>query len=320
MNTWLTGIDNWRIALDNLIEESEAALEENPDAIIWSETSFVPAIQWHLKYRKNRDRVDLIFKLQDFLNTIDIPVILGNNDAVQDAGKRVEYNAVLLFDKDKIVGKYRKIHLVPFSEHFPYAKTFPRLMAYIQAEGTPLYGHGTEYTTFNLNKWDGPVVSPLICFEDTFGYLARNFVRKGAEVLVNVSNDSWSTAPASSIQHQNIAVFRAVENRRSIVRATTSGVTCVIDPNGKTIAKMDIFTKGYLVADVPVYTGRTTIYTRYGDWFEKLLLILAIPLIAVAGILQIMRLVRRRRTADSVSGKPGEAGRQGSGKTKRKKK
>ncbi len=295
VNTWLSGIDAWRLALDYLLEESELALEEKPDAIIWSETSFVPAIEWHLKYRKDRDRVDLILKLKDFLKDQDIPVILGNNDAIQDAGKRVEYNAVLLFDKDEIVDKYRKIHLVPFSEHFPYAKTFPRLMTYIESQGTPIYGHGTEYKTFNLDKWGGPVVSPLICFEDIFGYLTRNFVREGAEVLVNVSNDSWSTEATSAIQHQNMAIFRAVENRRSMVRTTTSGLTCVIDPNGKTIAKLDIFTRGYLIADVPVYTGRTTIYTRYGDWFEKLLLILAIPMLAAAAVVQIMRLGKRRR-------------------------
>ncbi|MCK5737160.1 MAG: apolipoprotein N-acyltransferase, partial [Spirochaetaceae bacterium] len=299
VNTWLSGIEAWRTALDSLIGESEKALEENPDAIIWSETSFVPAIEWHLKYRKDRDRVDLIIKLKDFLKGLDIPVILGNNDAVQDAGKRVEYNAVLLFDKDEIAEKYRKIHLVPFSEHFPYAKTFPRLMAYIESQGTPIYGHGNEYAVFNLNKWDGPTVSPLICFEDTFGNLARVFVKEGAEVLVNVSNDSWSPEPACSIQHQNMAIFRAVENRRSMVRATTSGLSCVIDPNGKTIAKLELFKPGYLVADVPVYTGRNTIYTRFGDWFETLLLILAIPMLAAAGIVQLMRLGKRRKPTES---------------------
>jgi len=312
VNTWLSGIEAWRTALDYLLDESELALKEKPDALIWSETSFVPAIEWHLKYRRDRDRVDLILKLKDFLKDQDIPVILGNNDAVQDAGKRVEYNAVLLFDKDEIINKYRKIHLVPFSEHFPYAKTFPRLMAYIESQGTPIYGHGNEYITFNLNKWGGPVVSPLICFEDTFGYLTRNFVREGAQVMVNVSNDSWSTEKTSAIQHQNMAIFRAVENRRSMVRTTTAGLTSVIDPNGKTIAKLEIFTRGYLIADVPVYTGRTTLYTRFGDWFEKFILILTIPMLVAAFVLQLMRLARR-------SEKNQGSRRQGSVKTKRKK-
>ncbi len=297
VNTWLTGIEAWRSALDALLEESEKALEENPDVLIWSETAFVPAIEWHEKYRQDRDRVDLIHRLKKFLRTTDIPVILGNNDAVMDGGKRKEYNAVLLFDGENIVDKYRKIHLVPFSEHFPYAKTFPRLMDYIQSQGTPLYEKGTEYSVFKLDKWNGPDVSPLICFEDTFGYLSRNFVREGAEVLVNLTNDSWSPEPASAIQHQNMAIFRSVENRRSMVRATTAGLTSVIDPNGRILARLEPFTQEYLIADVPVYTGRSTIYTRWGDWFEKVLLVIAFPTLLAAIVLQLMRFFAQRGEA-----------------------
>lgn len=294
VNTWLSGVDAWRSALDALLDESDKALEEEPDAIIWSETAFVPAIEWHLKYRREREKVDMIKDLTSFAADLDIPLILGNNDAWMDAGKRIEHNAVLLFDEDVIVQKYYKLHLVPFSEHFPYAKTFPRLMEYIQSQGTPLYQKGTEYTILDLEKWGGPDAGPLICFEDTFGYLPRNFVRAGAEVLLNVTNDSWSPEAACAIQHQNMAIFRSVENRRSTVRATTSGLTCVIDPNGKVLAELDPFTQGYLIADVPVYTGRTTLYTRFGTWFEKLLLILAIPTLAAAAALQVLRTFQNR--------------------------
>ncbi|PIE04402.1 MAG: apolipoprotein N-acyltransferase, partial [Spirochaetales bacterium] len=298
VNTWLSGMDAWETALDSLLEESQAALNDKdgkPDAIIWSETAFVPAIEWHLKYRRERAKVNLIHRFQDFAENLDIPLIMGNNDAVMDAGKRREYNAVLLFDGKDIVDKYRKLHLVPFGEHFPYADIFPRLMKYIQSQGTPLYHKGTEYRVFNLPETGsgpqgrGPKVSPLICFEDTFGYLARNFIREGAEVLVNVSNDSWSPEPACSIQHQNMAVFRAVENRRSMVRATTAGLTCVIDPNGRTLARLEPFTKGYLIAEVPVYSGRQTLYNRYGDWFEKVLVLLGLVTVLGGAVLLLMR-------------------------------
>ena len=296
VNTWLSGIDAWQTALDSLLAESSEALEEEPDALIWSETAFVPAIEWHLKYRQEREKVDMIKELTSFASDLDIPLILGNNDAYQEAGKRVEHNAVLLFERDEIVDRYRKIHLVPFSEHFPYAETFPRLMEYIQSQGTPLYKAGDEYTVFDLDKWNGPQSAPLICFEDTFGYLSAGFVRKGAEVLVNVTNDSWSPEPACAIQHQNMAIFRSVENRRSMVRATTSGLSCVIDPNGKVLDSLEPFTRDHIIAEVPVYTERTTIYTRYGDWFEKLVLILAVPTLAAAAILQILRTAGRRKS------------------------
>ena len=316
VNTWLTGIEAWSLALDVLLEESETALEGNPDAIIWSETAFVPSIEWHEKYRRDRDRVELIHKLKGFLVKQDIPVILGNNDSVRDGGKKTDYNAVLLFDGADIVGKYRKVHLVPFSEHFPYADIFPRLMEYIQSQGTPLYGKGTEYTVFDLKKWNGPKVSPLICFEDTFGYLARNFVGEGAEVLVNITNDSWSPQAACAIQHQNMAIFRSVENRRSMVRATNAGLTCVIDPNGNVLEKLDPFTKGYLQAEVPVYAERTTLYNRWGDWFEKVLILLAVPVWAAGLVLVIMRRRMFRREKPADAGTMGKAGTVKSGRGK----
>ena len=68
------------------------------------------------------------------------------------------------------------------------------------------------------------------------------------------------------MQHMNMAVFRAVENKRSVVRSTNGGITCTIDPNGRITAELAPFIEGYLVSDVPVYTGKTTFYTRYGDW------------------------------------------------------
>ena len=294
VNTWLTGIEAWRIALDAILEESEKALKAKPDALIWSETAFVPSIKWHSKYRKDRDKAALIDKLKRFLKPQQIPVIMGNNDAEMQSGKRQDYNAAMLFDQDKIVDTYRKRHLVPFSEHFPYAKIFPRLMEYINSQGTPLYGKGSEYTVFDLSRWGGPKVNPLICFEDTFGYLARNFVREGSQVLVNISNDSWSPEPACAIQHLGIAVFRSVENRRSMVRTTTAGLTSVIDPNGRIIQKIDPFQQGHIIADVPVYTGRETLYNRWGDWFEKLILIITIPLWISALVLVMMRRFSRK--------------------------
>ncbi|OQX29272.1 MAG: apolipoprotein N-acyltransferase [Spirochaeta sp. LUC14_002_19_P3] len=294
INTWLTGIEAWKNALNALLEESHLALEAKPDALVWSETAFVPSIEWHLKYRREREKVNLINTLNDFLVQQDIPVFIGNNDGTQNAGTRQDYNAVLLFDGDEIVKRYRKIHLVPFSEHFPYAKIFPRLMDYIQSQGTPLYLSGDEFTVFDLSPEGGPQVSPLICFEDTFGYLARGFVLEGAQVLMNVSNDSWSPEPACAIQHVSMAIFRSVENRRSLVRATTSGLTCVIDPNGKIIQQIDLFTQGHIIGNVPIFTGRDTLYTRWGDWFEMLILILAVPTIAAAGIPLLMQ---RKRSA-----------------------
>ena len=108
--------------------------------------------------------------------------------------------------------------------------------------------------------------STPICFEDTFGYLGRGFVRRGADVLVNITNDAWSFSVPGAVQHMTMAVFRAVENRRSVVRATNAGITCLIDPNGRVLERLPAFTEGVLVAEVPLYTEGTTLYVRWGDW------------------------------------------------------
>lgn len=273
INAWLSGTDVYARALDKLIELSEEALEEEPEAVVWSETAFVPSIEWHLKKRSDRTRLAMINKLYDFLGKTEVPFVIGNNDSYAEAGKLKTYNAVLQLEGPQIVDRYHKIHLVPFGEHFPYERLFPRFYQYIVDKGATFYEKGNDYTVLDI---DGVKASPLVCFEDTFGYLSRNFVREGAQVLLNVTNDSWSPAQACSIQHMGMAVFRSVENRRSMVRATNGGFTCVIDPNGKILASLEPFTADYLMADVPVYDGRTTLYNKTEFLFDRLIMGLAV--------------------------------------------
>ncbi len=108
------------------------------------------------------------------------------------------------------------------------------------------------YTVFDAG---GVRFSTPICFEDTFGYLCRGFVSRGADVLVNITNDAWSFSVPGAMQHMTMAVFRAVENRRSVVRSTNGGMTNIIDPNGRILFSLPPFTEGYLSGTVPVHTG-----------------------------------------------------------------
>ncbi len=267
INAWLSGTEVYEQALDKLLALSARAIEEEaPDVVVWSETAFVPSIQWHYKKRPDRKRLALVLKLLNFLEKQDLPFIIGNNDTVLEAGRQVTYNAVLHFKGQDIAGGYHKIHLVPFGEHFPYEKIFPRFYRYILSTGATFYEHGNEYTVFDL---DGVKAGPLICFEDTFGYLSRNFVRAGAQVLVNVSNDSWSPSPACSMQHAGMAVFRSIENRRSMIRATNGGFTCLVDPNGKIQKSLKPFTADVLTVDVPVYSQGQTFYNKTDSLFDR---------------------------------------------------
>jgi apolipoprotein N-acyltransferase len=116
---------------------------------------------------------------------------------------------------------------------------------------------------FPLEDWRFAV---LICFEDGFGYLAREQARQGAQILVNMTNDSWGRSFSCQMQHLAMSVFRAVENRRAVARAATSGQTCVIDPNGRIVRMGKPFTALSFTADAPLASNET-FYTRHGDYF-----------------------------------------------------
>lgn len=265
VDAWRSGMEEYKKAYESLSSLSEEALSENPDVIIWPETAFVPAIEWHEKYRQEAEKLVLIRKLRAFLREADTPFIIGNNDSRLVEGEKVSRNAVLLFDKGEIVERYFKLHLVPFGEYFAYANLFPRFEAYMRSQGATRYVPGTEWVVFNQ---DGVKFSGLICYEDAFPYLSRGFVREGADLLVNITNDAWSPAHASCMQHGTMAVFRSVENRRTMVRSTCSGFTAVISPNGEILDYLEPFTYDTLVYDAPIYSDTTTVFTRLGEWFD----------------------------------------------------
>jgi hypothetical protein len=106
------------------------------------------------------------------------------------------------------------------------------LYALLKANDYKWWEKGTEATVFS---YDGVRFSTPICFEDIFGSLNATFVRNGADMLVNLTNDSWSGSVPAEMQHLGLAVFRAVENRRPLIRGTNSGITCLVTPSGKII-------------------------------------------------------------------------------------
>jgi apolipoprotein N-acyltransferase len=279
VDPWKGGNKTYAKTLEILTRLSREALAEDPslEIVIWSETSFVPAIDWHTRYRTDRVAYGLVRELREFLDRQTVPFVVGNDDgqlAKDETGRdiRVDYNAAILFEDGTIVDTYRKLHLVPFTESFPFKRTLPGVYQWLKDADTHFWEKGTEYTVFESG---GVRFSTPICFEDTFGYLNRRFVLHGAEVLVNMTNDSWSNSVVCEMQHMSIALFRALENKRTLVRSTNGGITCVIDPNGRITALLPPFTEDYLIADAPVYTEESTLYTRWGDWFAVVLAILA---------------------------------------------
>jgi len=292
---WKGGIEEYRSNLTVLKRLSNEALaaRPRPDMVVWSETAFVPRIYWHETYRDDPSSWLLVKELMDYLAGQTVPFVIGNDDARKDPAKnpnayeqyRIDYNAAMLFENGRETGIYRKLHLVPFTEYFPYQKQLPAIHRALINADTHFWEKGTEAKVF---QGPGFTFSTPICFEDTFGYLSRKFAQNGAQVIVNLSNDAWSKSLPAQNQHLSMAVFRAVENRLSMVRATASGQTCGVAPNGRIIDMARPFTESALVVAIPVIKS-DTVYTRWGDFLAVGFTIAAVFLLlfgAAAGIIR----------------------------------
>jgi apolipoprotein N-acyltransferase len=290
---WKGGLGEYRDNFRILSRLSDEALRESPDIdlVVWPETAFVPRIYWHQNYRDDPDSYALVKNLLDYLASKPVPFLIGNDDArreLQQNGQweRVDYNAAMLFDEGEIVNQYRKLHLVPFTEYFPYEKQFPLIYEWLLAADTHFWELGEEATVFEVRGGSSGELlkfSTPICFEDSFSDLSRIFTRNGAELIVNISNDAWSESLPGQYQHLSMAVFRAVENRRTMVRATASGQTCVIMPDGRVAAESEPFKENYLTVRAPL-TDEVAVYTALGDFFPVICLVAAVLVLLFAVI------------------------------------
>lgn len=283
IDPWRGGYIAYERSLEVLLRQSQRALQEDPETVIWSETSFVPGIDWHTRYRESSPeairKYELVRQLLSYLKTQTVPFVVGNDDGQKRGQERVDYNASLLFEDGNLVKTYRKLHRVPFTEYYPdWGPQFIRRL--LIDFDIHFWERGEELTVFETA---GVRFSTPICFEDSFGYLSRDFINAGAQVIVNMTNDGWSKSIPAEMQHFAMAVFRATENRRSVVRAANSGITGIIEPSGRIAATIEPFVEGRLVGSVPVFDSVTTLYTRAGDWLGKAMTV-ALALLAASAV------------------------------------
>jgi apolipoprotein N-acyltransferase len=215
-------------------------------------------------------------------------LFFGNDDRESVAGKdRIYVGAKLLAPDGRLVSRYRKMRLVPFGEYVPLQPLFTfggRFTAKLVQEVSD-FTPGTEASTGIV---DGHAIGGFICYEAIFPGLVRRFPAAGAELLVNITNDAWYGTTSAPYQHLAMAAFRAVENRRYLVRAANTGITAVVDPFGRVVSPTRLFDATVLVHDVP-FTAGLTFYTRHGDVFARACAAAALALLAAA--------VRRPRAA-----------------------
>ena len=256
---WASGSQDF--ILDRYIRLTKEAALAKPDLIIWPEASNPGFLGDESDARINEN----IFNLA---KEIKIPLLVGS--VVKE--KREYFNSALLINEFGLVGRYDKLHLVPFGEYIPLKGAFKFLENIVPiGEFTP----GREYVVFKPPATDyKPLAnfSALICFEDTLPELSREFAGKGADFLVNITNDAWFKETASPYQHLAASVFRAVENRLPLARSANTGVSCFIDSRGRIISRLiqngkDIFVSGIKTQDIVLNPKPRSLYQNIGDSF-----------------------------------------------------
>ncbi len=304
-DSWKGGYTTYKKNFNTLRTLSLEALREDPDMILWSETAFVPSVAWHMTYRPVEATAELVEEFIDFGTSLPVPLLTGNPEGVLEdesqppvlddgSWNRKDYNTVIMFEDGQIKKTYRKQHLVPFTEHFPYEKQLPWLYNLLLANDYNWWETGYDPVVFTTDS--GVHFSTPICFEDVFGYLPAGFVRNGADVIVNMTNDSWSGAVSAEMQHFAMAVFRSVETRKSTIRGTNSGITALILPSGKYEDPMEPFTKGWNIYDVPVYESDSdTFYTQHDDILARGAVYLSFALLAYLIIAKLITVFVRKK-------------------------
>jgi apolipoprotein N-acyltransferase len=203
--------------------------------------------------------------ISDLAKQANAPVIVNDvTVASSNDGHPSLYNSASFFLSDgSYAGRYDKMHLVPFGEYTPYKPLF-FFVGHLLDD--LLFIPGTHRSVFTA---DGKKYGVFICYESIFGDDLRHFPLQGAQVLVNISDDGWYGDTSAPWEHLDMVRMRAIENHRWLLRATNTGITAAIDPEGRITATIP----RHIRASVQVpfgYENDLTFYSRYGDWFAWL--------------------------------------------------
>jgi apolipoprotein N-acyltransferase len=263
------------------LELSRQAYEKGSRLIVWPEFS-VP-----ICFSCSED-IQLAFKgkLYQFVQGTRSTLLLGTIEKAGTHGNIQYYNTAICLSPDLSMSLYYKMHLVPFGEYTPYKKIF-----FFLEKMTAAIGDISPGTQYSLHQFENTKFGSPICYEIIFPDLVRKFVKKGASFLVTITNDGWYEKSAAPYQHFSIAVLRAVENRRYLLRAATTGISGIIDPFGRIVSKSELMTQTYLTGKVTP-SQKLTFYAKFGDILPRASLTLAVIFL----ILALVKIDERKRS------------------------
>lgn len=254
LEKWTLGVEYSWVKYDSLTRES---IEVDPDLIIWPET----AIPFYLLSQGLFTR-----KLTDLASVMNAPILTGASGYARLNKETIKQNSAFLIEPERgIVDMYSKQYLVPFGERVPFQGLIPWLgnLNFGQAEFLP----GLRSTLFQVNTKRAFLVFPaLICFESAFPNVTRRYVERGANLLVTISNDAWFGRSSEPYQIAALSRFRCIETRRSMARATNTGISFLADPLGRIVAESELDQKRWLIAELPLLSQKT-FFVKHGDLF-----------------------------------------------------
>jgi len=246
----------------------------HPDLVVWPESP-APFIEDDVAFKQ---------AMQSIAIATQAPLVVGGigADFSQQENASRDYNSAFVVEADgKMVGRYDKIHLVPFGEYIPFQDLLK--FAHKLTGRVSSFTRGSEHRVFQLDTQSGGRhrYGVFICYEAVFADEVRELARNGAEVLVNISDDGWYGDTSAPWQHFNMARMRAVENRRWLLRDTNNGVTAAIDPYGRVRQSIPRHQVDALPAEFAFRDG-ITFYTAHGDVFAWLCAILSLGVLGVS--------------------------------------
>jgi apolipoprotein N-acyltransferase len=204
-------------------------------------------------------------------------LLFGSPSHTQSNSRTFYHNSAFLLRPDGSgAGRYDKMHLVPWGEYVPLQRLFPFINRLVSGIGDFSSGTGIKLLPAGDTK-----LAPLICYEIIFPNLARQFVKMGGHCIVNITNDAWFGQTCAPYQLLSMAVLRAVENKRFLVRAANTGISAAIAPTGEIVAQTELFTETALQATI-IALDQLTLYCRMGDVFAGLCLLATAALLLVA--------------------------------------
>ncbi len=264
--------------LEAHLQATRRAAEAGARLVIWSESSVPLPLTSHPSYRS---------RLESLAGDLGVDLLVGSVH-YEDPGRSTErtFNSAFLLrgsEPGAAAQRYDKIHLVPYGEYVPLRPWLGFVRKLVVEAGD--FSPGDRVVVMRSG---GRVLAPLICFEAIFPALVRRFTREGAQVLVNITNDAMLGRGAGPRQHLQLSLFRAVENRRYLLRAANTGISAVVDAHGRVIEAAACGREAVLVADAQLYEGLTP-YARFGDVLGWTCVIVAVA----------ATIARRARTGDA---------------------